>query len=358
MSKVIRVLVIDDSATVRRLVCQILQRDPAISIIGQASDPLEARDIIQKIPPDVITLDLEMPKMDGLTFLRHVMRERPMRVIVMSSLTGSGSRYALEALRLGAVDVLQKPANGTELKRLGDELIERVHIAASARLRQPAVLPTRPAVPASQPLPAGSFNPRTLILLGSSTGGIEALREVITSLPPGMPPIAIVQHIPAGFSRTFAERMKSDTGLDVLEASDGIELVPGRIVIAAGGYHLHLRKAGARYITRLDQSPPVWHQRPAVDILFRSVARLGDARHIIAGILTGMGQDGAEGLLALRQAGAKTFAQDEATSVVYGMPKVAWEKGAAEIQLPIERVASHLQDRSRRPEPTTAESKA
>lgn len=340
----IKVLIVDDSAVVRRILQQILSADPAIEVLGAAANPLEARDHIMRCKPDVITLDLEMPKMDGLTFLRYVMKELPMRVVVMSSLTTTGSRYALEALRLGAVDVLAKPATSDQLLRLGRDLIERVHAAAQARLfarssdDQAALYPP----PRIEHNSGAAPDPRQLILLGSSTGGIEALRAIIPILPPNMPPIAIVQHIPAGFSRTFSERLNQDSALEVMEASEDIRLRPGMVVIAPGGYHLSLRKTPGGWVTALDENPPVWHQRPAVDVLFRSVARTGHLAHVIAGVLTGMGQDGADGLLELRQAGARTFAQDEATSVVYGMPRVAFERGGAQIQLPLNKIASHI----------------
>lgn len=346
MPSPIRVLIVDDSAIVRRILSQILTADPGIEVIGMAANPIEAREFILRQVPDVITLDLEMPRMDGLTFLRHIMREKPMRVIVMSSLTTAGSGYALEALRLGAIDVLAKPATSNQLLRLGRDVIERVHAAAQARLfgapRPEAATTATPAAPG--PALAENFraDPRDLILLGASTGGVEALREVITRLPPGMPPIAIVQHIPAGFSRTFAERLNQESPLDVVEATEGIKLRPNKVVVAPGGFHLTLRKSPGGWVTHLDQAPQVWHQRPAVDVLFRSVAQSGPVPNLIAGILTGMGQDGADGLLALREAGARTFAQDESSSVVYGMPRMAYERGGAQIQLPLAKIAPHL----------------
>jgi two-component system chemotaxis response regulator CheB len=342
MTSPIKVLIVDDSAVVRRILHQILSADPSIEVLGAAANPIEAREYILRQKPDVITLDLEMPKMDGLTFLRYVMKELPMRVVVMSSLTTAGSRYALEALRLGAVDVLAKPATSDQLLRLGRDLIERVHAAAQARLFDRATTPHLASPPPRIQHSGEAPDPRQLILLGSSTGGIEALRAIIPYLPSNMPPIAIVQHIPAGFSRTFADRLNADSTLEVREATDDIKLRPGMVVIAPGGHHLTLRKSPGGWVTKLDDSPPVWHQRPAVDVLFRSVARTGNLPHVLAGVLTGMGHDGADGLLALRQAGAQTFAQDEATSVVYGMPRVAFEQGGAQIQLPLPKIASHI----------------
>lgn len=341
MSAPIRVLIVDDSAIVRRILSQILTADPAIEVVGMAANPFEARDLILKQEPDVITLDLEMPKMDGLTFLRLIMKEKPMRVVVMSSLTTAGSRFALEAIRLGAIDVLAKPATSNQLLRLGRDVIERVHAAAQARLygrpRASEVEERRESLTSEH-----RADPRQLILIGSSTGGIEALREIITRLPPHIPPIAIVQHIPAGFSRTFAERLDHESAVHVSEATEGVKLRPGMVVIAPGGYHLTLRKTVGGWVTHLDQAPQVWHQRPAVDVLFRSVSQTGQVPHVTAGVLTGMGQDGADGLLALRQNGAHTFSQDEATSVVYGMPRMAHERGGSQIQLPLEKIPAHL----------------
>lgn len=344
ISKKIRVLIIDDSAVVRRLVRDALTHDPEISIVGEAGDPIQARDLILAHNPNVLTLDLEMPRMDGLTFLRHLMRERPMPVIVMSSLTAKGSRYALESLHIGAFDVLQKPRTADQLISIGPDLIARVHAAAAANIRvrtgdpQPArhysIRHTFPQTTSNQP--------GDLILLGASTGGIEALRHIVSELPGNLPPVAIVQHIPAAFSKSFATRLNEESGAEISEATDGEILRPGHVVIAPGGKHMMLKKIAGHFHVTLDSGPPVWHQRPAVDVLFRSVASQSNGSRIVAGILTGMGRDGAAGLTALREAGARTFAQDQATSVVYGMPKAAWESGAAEIQLPLEKVSSHI----------------
>jgi two-component system chemotaxis response regulator CheB len=343
----IRVLIVDDSAVVRKLASEALASDPEIEVVGTAVDPYMARDRLRELSPDVLTLDLEMPRMDGLTFLRLLMERRPMPVIVMSSLTQRGSDYALEALRLGAVDFLGKPSGSYSFGDLGPQLIAKVKAAASARVRQrpPGATAAAPPPPAKPTAAAGSarvHHPRSVILLGASTGGTEALREVLTHLPADLPGIAIVQHIPATFSKTFADRLNTLCALEVREAVDGDRLAPGLALVAPGGYHLLLQWTGDHYRVRVAGGPPVWHQRPAVDVLFKSAVDCGAAPHAVAGVLTGMGKDGAEGLLRLREKGAVTFAQDEATSVVYGMPKAAWENGAAQHQLPLERVASYL----------------
>jgi two-component system chemotaxis response regulator CheB len=365
----IRVLIVDDSAVVRKLASDALSADPEIEVVGTAIDPYMARDKLRELSPDVLTLDLEMPRMDGLTFLRLLMERRPMPVIVLSSLTQRGSEYALEALRLGAVDVLGKPSGSYSFGNLGPQLVAMVKTAACARVR--AIAPTAPATP-PQPISSGhstppqpvryvpsafrpaaaktgvdaarlrQLDPRSIILLGASTGGTEALRDVLTHLPGNLPGIAIVQHIPATFSKAFADRLNTLCALEVREAVDGDRVLPGTALIAPGNFHMLLQWAGDGYRVRVTDGPPVWHQRPAVDLLFKSAADCGAAPHAVAGILTGMGKDGAEGLKKLRDKGATTFAQDEASCVVYGMPKAAWEGGGAQIQVSLERVAPYL----------------
>jgi len=333
----IRVLVVDDSAVVRKVVSDTLAADPEIEVVGTAVDPYVARDQIMALKPDVLTLDLEMPRMDGLTFLRILMEQRPMPVVVISSLTQAGSVHALEALRLGAVEVLAKPGVAYSIGDLGPQLIAKVKAAAVSRPHRPG------AAPARVPTPFGGAGfSRDLILLGASTGGTEALREVLVRLPAGLPPIAIVQHIPAVFSRAFADRLAGLCAFPVAEARDGEPLVRGRALVAPGNFHLLVCRSETGYAVRVTDGPSVWHQRPAVDLLFKSAADAGAGRRVLAGVLTGMGKDGAEGLLRLRQQGAATFAQDEATSVVYGMPRVAWETGAAERQIPLDRMAEHI----------------
>jgi two-component system chemotaxis response regulator CheB len=374
IARKIRVLIVDDSAVVRKLASEALAAAPDIEVVGTAADPYFARDKIRELSPDVMTLDLEMPRMDGLTFLRLVMEQRPLPVIVMSSLSQSGSDHALEALRLGAVDVLGKPSGSYSFGQLGTQLVEKVRVAAGAHVRPrprteapaapaarepaaPAPLPPRPVATRSPfpvstrspfPVPAAPapltrrHHPRSVILLGASTGGTEALREVLTGLPAGLPGIAIVQHIPPVFSKAFANRLDSLCPFAVREAVDGERLDPSTALIAPGNFHLLLQWRVDHYCVRVVDGPQVWHQRPAVDLLFKSAADTGAAPHAIAGVLTGMGKDGAEGLLRLREKGATTFAQDEATSVVYGMPRAAWENGGAQTQLPLERVAATI----------------
>lgn len=402
----IRVLIVDDSAVVRRAVTDALAHDPEIEVVGTAIDPYLARDKIMQLSPDVLTLDIEMPRMDGLTFLRIIMEERPIPVIIMSSLTKEGSSHAIEALRLGAVDVLGKPGGSYSFGDLGPQLIGKIKAAAAARLRRPvptqppfpraeaAPAPAAPAAPSTPtPPPAGaaptpsakagavnlpppkprprlvvtpraplppkpkvlgsaySHDPRRMILLGASTGGTEALREVLVRLPGDLPPIAIVQHIPAHFSKAFADRLNQSCRLEVREAVDGDRLLPGTALIAPGNFHMMVQWSGDGYRARVTDGPMVWHQRPAVDILFKSAVELVGHR-AIAGVLTGMGKDGGEGLLKLREKGAVTFAQDEHTSVVYGMPKVAWEMGGAQVQLPIDQVADWIVQAAAHPTPS------
>lgn len=355
----IRVLIVDDSAVVRKLASDALASDPEIEVVGTAVDPYMARDKLRELAPDVLTLDLEMPRMDGLTFLRLLMERRPVPVVVMSSLTQRGSEYALEALRLGAVDFIGKPSGSYSFGNLGPQLIAKVKAAALARVR--TLAPTAPAAaashatPAARPAPAKGaidpeqlrrLDPRSLILLGASTGGTEALRDVLTHLPGNLPGIAIVQHIPATFSKAFADRLNTLCALEVREAVDGDRITPGTALIAPGNFHMLLQWASNHYRVRITDGPPVWHQRPAVDLLFKSAVDCGAAPHALAGVLTGMGKDGAEGLKKLRDAGATTFAQDEASCVVYGMPKAAWECGGAQIQVSLDRIAPYIVGRS------------
>jgi two-component system chemotaxis response regulator CheB len=335
----IRVLVVDDSALVRKLVSDALKVDPEIDVVGTAVDPYVARDKIEKLKPDVLTLDIEMPRMDGLTFLKIIMEQRPLPVIIMSSLTQQGSTSALEALRLGAFDVLAKPSGPYSFGDLGPQLIARIKATAGARLRRaPAVLPAR----TPRGITRGVSSARQAILLGASTGGTEALREVLSNLPADLPGIAIVQHIPPVFSKAFAERLAQQCSIEVREAVDGDRLRPGLALIAPGDFHLMLQWQGSHYRVRVTGGPAIWHQRPSVDLLFKSAADCGAAPYALAGIFTGMGKDGADGLLRLRELGATTFAQDEATSVVYGMPRAAWENGGAQRRLPLERAADFI----------------
>ncbi|WP_411834772.1 protein-glutamate methylesterase/protein-glutamine glutaminase [Pseudoxanthomonas mexicana] len=346
-----KVLIIDDSAVVRQLLTEILSRDPGIEVVGSAPDPLLARDKIKRLNPDVLTLDVEMPRMDGLAFLENLMRLRPMPVVMISSLTERGADATLQALALGAVDFVSKPkldvAQG--LQDYASEIIEKVKSAAKARVRPLARAATqKQELDAAQPAiarPAGpSLRFRTtdrLIALGASAGGTEALRVVLEQMPADAPAIVMTQHIPAGFSRSFAERLNRHSAMDVREASDGEAILPGHAYLPPGGLHLRVIRDGARWRCRIDDGPAVNRHKPAVDVLFRSVAQNAGA-NAIGAILTGMGDDGARGLLEIAQAGAPTLVQDEATSVVWGMPGAAVKLGAAREIVPLERLAERL----------------
>ena len=322
----IRVLVVDDSAVVRNMLCRELAKDPQIEVIGTAPDPYLARDKIVTLNPDVLTLDVEMPRMDGITFLRRLMQLHPMPVIVVSSLTAQGSRTAVEALAAGAVDVLGKPGTAYSVENLSADLIEKVKLAARTH-------PTAWAVPAPSPRAprATSLGTTTerVLAIGASTGGVQALTRVLTELPADAPGTVIVQHMPARFTRSFAERLDTLCRVRVKEAQDGDGVFTGQVLLAPGGQHMLLRRSGARYYVQIKDGPEVFHQKPSVEVLFQSTAQAA-GRNAIGVILTGMGADGAKGLLLMRQAGAQTLAQDEATSVVFGMPKEAIKCGAAQ----------------------------
>lgn len=332
-----RVLVVDDSSVVRRAITDALGRDAGIEVVGSACDPYVARDMILELNPDVITLDIEMPRMDGLTFLRILQKHRPMPVIIISSLTQAGSQAALDALEAGAVDVIAKPSSAYAIGDLGVQLAHRVKGAAVARLRSPAVATLRDERQFSSASADTVFDPRQIILLGASTGGTEAIKSVLTQLPKNLPGIAIVQHIPAVFSKTFAQRLNELCALEVREAVSGDELRPGLALIAPGDFHMMVAWNGGRYRVVLNQAPPLHHTRPAVDVLFESAAASA-GRHAVAGILTGMGTDGAAGIRKLKAAGAATLAQNEETSVVYGMPRAAIETGAIDHVLPLNQI--------------------
>jgi len=331
----IKVLVVDDSAVVRRAIADALARDPELEVVGTACDAYVAREKILQLNPDVLTLDLEMPRMDGLTFLRILQQHRPMPVVIVSSLTQAGSAAALEALAAGAVDVIPKPSSAWSIGDLREQLPGRVKAASAARLRN--CRPAPPTAAAAGPIAAPSeFHPRQLLLIGASTGGTEAIKSVLTQLPPGLPGICIVQHIPPVFSKAFAERLAQCCPFDVREAIHGDEVRPGLALVAPGNYHMAVGLEGDRYRVRLNQNPPLHHTRPAVDALFSSAA--GAGRYAVAALLTGMGCDGAEGMQRLKEAGATTLAQNEQTCVVYGMPRAAVERGVVDQVLPLEQI--------------------
>ncbi len=339
----IRVLVVDDSAVARRIITASLAAFPDIQVVGTAADPFAAREKILQLNPDVLTLDIEMPRMDGLTFLKIIMKQRPMPVIIMSSLTPSGSSIALEALQAGAVDVMGKPNGSYSAFADGSLLGETIRAAAGARV-QPGVVRSVPGTPrpavVARPRPpsVGGSMMRKLILLGASTGGTEALKTVLTSMRGDLPGICIVQHIPAYFSRAFADRLNEICPMRVREAQAGDMVEPGLALVAPGGLHLLVRWRDGHYVTELNQGPLVHHQRPAVDILFDSAVKAGAGPHAMAAVLTGMGADGAAGLARLREAGAVTFAQNEETCVVFGMPREAIRMGGAGQVLPLDQI--------------------
>ncbi len=349
----IRVLIVDDSALVRKLLTEILGKAPDIEVVGTANDPFAARERIKQLNPDVITLDVEMPRMDGITFLENLMRLRPMPVVMVSSLTQQGADVTLRALELGAVDFVAKPKVDVagSLGDYAEELISKVKVAASARINPRVALPRVPKIvderrSADAVLPAAA--PRRvlqtterIIAIGSSTGGTEAIREVLEALPPDAPAIVISQHIPAAFSKPFAERMHRISAMSVCQAQDGQYILPGHAYIAPGDQHLLVERDGARYRCRLSDGLHVNRHRPSVDVMFRSVAQ-NVGPNALGVILTGMGDDGARGLKEMLEAGAATIAQDEASSVVWGMPGAACKMGAAQQVLSLQRIPAEL----------------
>lgn len=339
----IRVLIIDDSALVRKTITDTLQMDPEIEVVGVANDPLIAIDKIPKLQPDVLTLDMEMPRMDGLTYLRKLKKENsPIPVVVISSLTQQGSQLALDAMEAGAREVLAKPDGSSSIGALAGKLAYHIKAAARAR-RDLSPLPSAPLRSRLQPpsrSPAESD--RRLVLIGSSTGGVEALRYILPALPVDLPPIAVVQHIPAYFSRAVAERINSLSGLEVREAVDNEPLLPGVCLMAPGDQHMMIVKQD-RYRVRLVQSPPVHHCRPAVDVLFRSAAAAAGS-HALGVLLTGMGCDGARGLQAIKQAGGRSLAQNEESSVIYGMPRAAVELGVVDRSVHLQTMPQAIVD--------------
>lgn len=335
----IKVLCVDDSALIRDLMTEIINSHDDMEVVAVAPDPLVARDLIKRHNPDVLTLDVEMPRMDGLDFLERLMRLRPMPVLMVSSLTQAGSEVTLRALELGAVDFLAKPSLGIRSGMLDySELIaEKIRAAARARPRQAR----RPDAPAPAALKAPLVSSEKLLIIGASTGGTEAIRTVLEPLPANSPAILITQHMPGGFTRSFAERLNKLCRVTVKEAEEGERVLPGHAYIAPGDAHLKLARSGANYVARLDSGPPVNRHRPSVDVLFDSAAQQA-GRNAIGVLLTGMGRDGAQGLLRMHQAGATTLAQDEASCVVFGMPREAIALGGASEVVSLDDIAPRL----------------
>ncbi|MFZ3023474.1 protein-glutamate methylesterase/protein-glutamine glutaminase [Pseudomonas sp.] len=345
----IKVLVVDDSALIRALLKEIIQADPELELVGQAPDAYVARDLIKQLNPDVLTLDVEMPRMDGLTFLEKLMRGRPMPVVMISSLTEQGSEATFRAMELGAVDFVAKPKLGIRegMQGYAEEICYKIKAASLARL-----IPRQAQAPTVQE-PLASQGPRPiigtekLIAIGASTGGTEAIKDVLLGLPADSPGIVITQHMPPGFTRSFAERLNRMTRLNVVEAKGCERILPGHAFLAPGDKHLLVERSGANYVTRLSDAEPVRRHKPAVDPMFRSVAQCA-GRNVIACLLTGMGKDGAQGMLEIRQAGGYTVAQNEATCVVYGMPREAVAIGGAEDILPLGEIAEALLQQARK----------
>nr|WP_297357766.1 chemotaxis response regulator protein-glutamate methylesterase [uncultured Caldimonas sp.] len=351
MSK-IRVVVVDDSALVRSLLTEIINRQADMQCVGAASDPYVAREMIRNLDPDVITLDVEMPRMDGIDFLSKLMRLRPMPVVMVSTLTERGADVTLRALELGAIDFVAKPKIGISngLQQLAQEITEKIRIAAKAQVRKLATPP--PAAPgdavAAPPVPAniGRLSTEKIVFIGASTGGTEATREVLTNLPPDSPAVVITQHMPPGFTRSYATRLNGLCRIAVKEAEDGERVLPGHAYIAPGGRHLSIERSGANYVARVQDTEPVNRHRPSVEVLFKSAARVVGP-NAIGIMLTGMGADGAKAMKEMRDAGSYNYVQDEASCVVFGMPREAIQAGAAHEVLPLTQIAPQLIERLR-----------
>lgn len=351
----IKVVVVDDSALVRGLLAEIINRQPDMTCVGAASDPLVAREMIRNLDPDVITLDIEMPKMDGIDFLSRLMRLRPMPVVMVSTLTERGAEVTLRALELGAVDFVAKPKIGIAdgLRQLGDDITDRIRTAARATVRRLAAPPPaaggsagQPAATHPVPSPVGRLSTEKLVFIGASTGGTEATREVLVRLPADAPAVMITQHMPPGFTRSYAARLDSLCRIRVAEARDGERVLPGHAYIAPGGLHLSVERSGANYIARVRDGEPVNRHKPSVEVLFQSAARVVGP-NAIGVMLTGMGADGARAMKELRDAGSYNYVQDEASCVVFGMPREAIAQGAAHEVLPVTQIGPRLIDRLR-----------
>ncbi|MBX9716399.1 MAG: chemotaxis response regulator protein-glutamate methylesterase [Burkholderiaceae bacterium] len=346
-----RVVVVDDSALVRGLLTEIINKQPDMECVGAASDPFVAREMIRELNPDVITLDVEMPRMDGIDFLGKLMRLRPMPVVMVSTLTERGADVTMRALELGAVDFVAKPKIGVAdgLKLLAHDITDKVRIASKAHLRRTAApagsagAVQRPSAPATS---IGRLSTEKIIFIGASTGGTEATKEVLMNLPPDCPAVVITQHMPPGFTKSYAARLDGLCKVRVAEARDGERILPGHAYIAPGGFHLSVERSGANYIARVRDGEPVNRHKPSVEVLFKSAARVVGP-NALGLMLTGMGADGATAMREMRDAGSYNFVQDEATCVVFGMPREAIAAGAAHEVLPLTHIASKLIERLR-----------
>ncbi|ARN22370.1 protein-glutamate methylesterase/protein-glutamine glutaminase [Piscinibacter gummiphilus] len=348
-----RVIVVDDSALVRSLLTEIINRQPDMVCIGAAADPLVAREMIRELNPDVITLDVEMPRMDGIDFLSKLMRLRPMPVVMVSTLTERGAEVTMKALELGAVDFVAKPKIGIAdgLRLLAEDITDKVRIASKATIRKHhAPAPAAPGTPAAAkpavPASVGRLSTEKIIFIGASTGGTEATKEVLINLPPDCPAVVITQHMPPGFTKSYAARLDGLCRISVKEAQDGERILPGHAYIAPGGLHLSVERSGANYIARVQEGEPVNRHRPSVEVLFKSAARVVGP-NALGIMLTGMGADGAKAMKELRDAGSYNYVQDEASCVVFGMPREAINAGAAHEVLPLTQIAPKLIERLR-----------
>ena len=342
----ISLLIVDDSAIIRHMLTEILSGEPTIRIVGTACDPLDAREKIKQLNPDVITLDIEMPKMDGLTFLEKIMTLRPMPVIMVSTLTQKGGEATLRALDIGAVDCIEKPVNrhnSESLSAFREELISKIQTAAKAKVSGRTSASLKPAIIDKQKVTHTVFtHPKDAIIgIGSSTGGVQALAELLATLPGNLPPIVIVQHIQDSFVAPFANRLNNSCQMTVCEVAEDMQAKSGHVYIATGGKHLKVMKEGGKYMLRIISGDPVGNHRPAISVLFHSLANAAGA-NAVGVMLTGMGKDGADGMLAMREAGAHTIGQDEVTCIVYGMPKAAKMLGAVCKELPLQQIGAEL----------------
>ena len=338
MNHNIRVLIVDDSAVVRKVLTEELNRERGIEVIGTAPDPYVARDKIVQLKPDVVTLDIEMPRMDGLTFLKKLMKHYPLPVIVVSSLTTKGGTMAMEALSSGAMEVISKPTAAYSVGDMGVQLADKIRAVAHVDIRR-QISSSNPTPASSGQITALRQTTNKVLAIGASTGGTEAIRTVLTALPHNAPGIVIVQHMPAKFTTSFAQRLDSLCRIQVKEACDGDTVSNGLALLAPGNFHMLLKRSGSRYYVSVKSGPMVHHQRPAVDVLFRSVAKTAGA-NAVGIIMTGMGADGASGLLEMKNAGAQTIAQNENTCVVFGMPKEAIKKGGVDKTVPLGEISS------------------